>query len=102
MEAQTRYTPRWATPTEAAEHLRITTATLRRLSDAGKITRNGSGKLVRYDLDELDAHQSAAPLDLSADAFRVWAGRLCDRLTPDQKESLRDCLRTTAYGLRKP
>jgi excisionase family DNA binding protein len=46
---------RWATITETAAYLRITTRTVRDMISAGRLTgyRNGT-RLVRVDLDEVD------------------------------------------------
>lgn len=44
----------WLTPTEAAHYLKVSTETLRRWANQGRITRYGSHKGARYHRDDLD------------------------------------------------
>ncbi len=47
--------PRWANKDGAAQHIGVSTYTIDRLAKAGRITAHRLGRLVRYDLNELDA-----------------------------------------------
>lgn len=43
-------------PAEAAEFLKISTETLRRWANQGRVTRYGTGKYARYRRDELEQY----------------------------------------------
>lgn len=46
--------PRWATKDEAAQHIGVSIYTIDRLVKARRITAHKLGRLVRFDLNELD------------------------------------------------
>lgn len=52
----TASTPRWATKREAATYARISIATLDRWFTARHITRYGTGRHIRVDLNQIDAY----------------------------------------------
>ncbi|MDF2993580.1 MAG: Helix-turn-helix domain [Microbacterium sp.] len=47
-------TPRWASINETALHLGISRHTLRRMVAAEELTEHRLGKLIRFDLNEID------------------------------------------------
>lgn len=52
---------RWATKEEVAEHLRVSTKTVQRMTERGELTAHPVGpRLIRYDLSEIDTMLSAA------------------------------------------
>lgn len=46
--------PRWATINETALHLKVSRDTLRRMVASKEIREHRLGKLIRYDLNEID------------------------------------------------
>uniref|UniRef100_A0A8H2JHV5 DNA-binding protein n=1 Tax=Mycolicibacterium mucogenicum DSM 44124 TaxID=1226753 RepID=A0A8H2JHV5_MYCMU len=49
-------TPRWATKEQAAQHIGVSTKTLIRWADTGRVRRHRFGpRLIRFDLNEIDA-----------------------------------------------
>jgi excisionase family DNA binding protein len=59
--------PRWATKDEAAQHIGVSVYTIDRLVKAGVITAHRLGRLVRFDLNEVDLL-----LQPSIDASQLW------------------------------
>lgn len=54
--------PRWATKEQAAQHVGVSVKTIMRWAADGRIRTHRAGpRLIRYDLNELDAMLSAAP-----------------------------------------
>ncbi|MHC9292024.1 excisionase family DNA-binding protein [Mycobacterium sp. LTG2003] len=59
-EEQCGRRPRWATKTEAAQHLGVHPNTIARWADEGRIRRHRFGpRLIRFDLNEIDAMGNA-------------------------------------------
>lgn len=47
---------RWATKEEVAQHLRVSTKTVQRMTERGELTAHPVGpRLIRYDLTQIDS-----------------------------------------------
>lgn len=87
--------PRYLTFAQAAEYLQVSTHTLRKWVNDGKVTahRNPGGKMLRFDPAELDDAHSVIP----ADELAEHAERLVEdwpALTEAQIERIAAILRT--------
>lgn len=52
--------PRWAAESLAAQHANVSPATIRRWREQGRIAAHKVGRLVRYDLNEIDQMLAAS------------------------------------------